>query len=63
MSEEKDRVLEEKKQKQKTLDKMNIDTSKAETYKRGDDEDRDKDCMDRVDEAKEENQEMIDETT
>ncbi len=61
MPEEKDRVLEEKEQTQKTLDKMNIDSSTAETYKKKDAED--KDCMDRVEEAKEENQEKIEETT
>jgi hypothetical protein len=60
MSDKKDRVTEEKEQTQKTLDKMNIDSSTAETYKRKDTED--KDCMDRVEEAKEENQDKIEET-
>jgi hypothetical protein len=60
MTEEKDRVLEEKEQTQQTLDKLNIDSSAAETYKKKNAENED--CMDRVDEAKEENQEKIDET-
>lgn len=58
MSEDKDRVMEEKEKTQKTLDKINVESSTAETYKKP--ESKDKDCMDRVDEAKEENQEKID---
>ncbi|MGD8366137.1 MAG: hypothetical protein PVG78_00735 [Desulfobacterales bacterium] len=60
MAEEKDRVQEEKEETQKTLDKLNIDSSTAETYKKKDAEE--KDCMDRVEEAAAENQEKIEET-
>ena len=61
MSEEKDRVLEEKEQTQKTIDKLNIDSSEAKTYKEKDS--GEKDCMTRVEETQEENQEKIEETT
>mgnify|MGYP006311257693 CR=1 FL=1 len=58
MSEDKDRVLEEKEKTQKTLDKINVESSKAETYRKPSSEDED--CMDRVDEAKKGNQDKID---
>lgn len=60
MPDSKDRVTEEKEPTRKTLDKSNIGSWTVETCRQKDTEDNN--CMDRVEEALEENREKIEET-
>lgn len=55
MTEERDRVIEGKEERQKELEKQDLDTSTAYT--------EEKDCFERVDEAKEERQKEIDKSS
>ncbi len=58
MAEEKDRSLESKEDRQKTMDKMSVDTSDAETLREGESEGGG--CLDKVQPAKEERQKEMD---
>ena len=58
MAETKDRSLESKKDRQETMDKMSVDTSEAETLKKGESEGRG--CLHNVQPAKEERQKQMD---
>ncbi len=58
MTETKDRSLESKKDRQKTMDKMSVDTSDAETLKKGENEGSG--CLHNVQPAKEERQKEMD---
>jgi hypothetical protein len=58
MAEGKDRPLESKEERQKTMDKMSVDTSEAETLKKGESEGSG--CLHNVQPAKEERQKEMD---
>jgi hypothetical protein len=58
MTEDKDRVKEGEEYRQNIIDKLNVKSGEAKTYK-GSNEEEEK-CMDRVKEAKEKTQEKLD---
>lgn len=58
MTENKDRAMEGKEDRQKTMDKMSVDTSEAETLKKGESEGTG--CLHNVQPAKEERQKEMD---
>jgi hypothetical protein len=58
MAENKDRPLESKEERQKTMDKMSVDTSEAETLREG--ESDGSGCLHNVQPAKEERQKEMD---
>lgn len=59
MAEDKDRVKEGEEYRQNIIDKLNVKSSEAKTYK-GPDKKKEEKCMDRVKEAKEKTQEKLD---